>query len=257
MMKIINAIVTKNPCYQAGRKITPKGLMLHSVGCSQPNAEIFINQFNKPTYNRACVHAFIDANNGSVYQTLPWTHRGWHAGGNANNTHIGVEMCEPDCIKYTGGSNFTVSNLQKAQEMVKRTYNSAVDLFAELCKQYNLDPMKDIISHAEGYKKGVASNHGDPEHLWKGLKLPYTMDTFRADVKKKMTTKPSTNKEFKVRVNITNLNIRKGAGTTFAVVGLCPKGAYTIVETKNVNGYEWGKLKSGVGWIALIYAQRL
>jgi cell division protein FtsN len=32
----------------------------------------------------------------------------------------------------------------------------------------------------------VASNHADPEHLWKGLKLAYTMDGFRKDVKEAM-----------------------------------------------------------------------
>ena len=25
-------------------------------------------------------------------------------GGSSDNTHIGVEMCEPACIKYTGGA---------------------------------------------------------------------------------------------------------------------------------------------------------
>ena len=32
-MKFVQSILTKNPCYTAGRKITGKGLMLHSVGC--------------------------------------------------------------------------------------------------------------------------------------------------------------------------------------------------------------------------------
>ena len=30
-MKLVESILTKNPCYTAGRKITVKGLMLHSV----------------------------------------------------------------------------------------------------------------------------------------------------------------------------------------------------------------------------------
>ena len=257
MMNYINSIMTKNPCYKAGKKITPKGLMLHSVGCPQPKASVFINQFNQPTYNKACVHAFIDANDGVVYQTLPWDHRGWHAGGSANNTHIGVEMCEPNCIKYTTGSKFTCSDLEKAQEMAKTTYNSAVELFADLCKQYELNPLTDIISHSEGYKKGIASNHGDPEHLWKGLKLPYTMDGFREDVKNKLDGNNKLTKSYKVRVSITNLNIRKGAGLSFPVVALCPKGCYTIIETTNKDGYEWGKLKSGVGWVALKYTQKI
>lgn len=186
-MKLVQSILTKNPCYTAGRKITVKGLMLHSVGCSQPKASVFINSWNSASYSNACVHGFIDGNDGIVYQTLPWNHRGWHAGGDANNTHIGVEMCEPACIKYTGGSSFTCSDTATARAVAKRTYEAAVELFAMLCKEYGLNPLTDIISHKEGHAKGIASNHGDPEHLWKGLGMSYTMDTFRQAVKAKMS----------------------------------------------------------------------
>lgn len=184
-MKIIESILTKNPCYTAGRKITVKGLMLHSVGCPQPKASVFVNSWNKSSFNSACVHGFIDANDGIVYQTLPWNHRGWHGGGSSNNTHIGVEMCEPACIKYTGGSSFTCSDYATAKAAVKRTYEAAVELFAFLCKEYNLNPLGDgvIVSHKEGCARGIASNHGDPEHLWNGLSMGYTMDGFRKDVK--------------------------------------------------------------------------
>ena len=191
-MNLIESILTKNPCYLAGSKITVKGLMLHSVGCSQPSASVFVKNWNTSSnVVQACVHGFIDANTGDVYQTLPWNHRGWHAGGSANNTHIGVEMCEPDCIKYTNGANFTCTDTARAKTMVERTYKSAVELFAHLCTKYGLNPLADgvIIGHAEGNKRGVASNHADPEHLWKGLNLPYTMDGFRKDVKAAMTPK--------------------------------------------------------------------
>ena len=191
-MKLKESILTKNPCYTAGRKITVKGLMLHSVGCSQPKASVFINSWNRASYNNACVHAFIDGNDATIYQTLPWNHRGWHCGsvskGSGNNTHIGVEMCEPACIKYTGGSSFTCSDLATARAVAKRTYEAAVELFAYLCKKYNLNPTADgvIISHKEGHSRGIASNHGDPEHLWKGLGMSYTMNTFRQAVKAAM-----------------------------------------------------------------------
>lgn len=191
-MKLVQSILTKNPCYTAGRKITVKGLMLHSVGCPQPKASVFINSWNSASYDRACVHGFIDGNDGTVYQTLPWNHRGWHCGsgskGSANNTHIGVEMCEPACIKYTGGANFTCSDTATAKAVAKRTYEAAVELFAMLCKQYSLDPTADgvIISHREGHSRGIASNHGDPEHLWTQLGMGYTMDTFRQAVKEAM-----------------------------------------------------------------------
>lgn len=202
-MKLIESILTKNPCYTAGRKITVKGLMLHSVGCPQPKASVFINSWNSASYDRACVHAFIDGNDGTVYQTLPWNHRGWHGGGSSNNTHIGVEMCEPACIKYVGGSSFTCSDTATAKAVAKRTYESAVELFAYLCKLYSLDPLGDgvIISHREGHSRGVASNHGDPEHLWNQLGMGYTMTTFRNAVKAQLSadtkeeTQPTSDEE--------------------------------------------------------------
>jgi len=187
-MKLVESILTKNPCYTAGRKITVKGLMLHSVGCPQPKASAFISSWDSPSHDSSCVHAFIDGNTGVVYQTLPWNHRGWHGGGSSNNTHIGVEMCEPACIKYTGGASFTCSNREEAMAVVKRTYDAAVELFAFLCSNYALDPLADgvIVSHKEGYDRGIASGHGDPDHLWNGLQSGYTMDGFRKAVKTAM-----------------------------------------------------------------------
>lgn len=276
-MNIIQSYLTNNPCYKAGRKITVKGLMLHSVGCPQPKASVFVKNWNKASYDRACVHGFIDANTGDIYQTLPWDRRGWHCAsgknGSGNNTHIGVEMCEPATIKYTGGSSFTCSDRAAAQAAAERTYKAAVELFAHLCQQYGLDPLKDgvILSHREGHARGIASNHGDPEHLWKGLGTSYTMDTFRAAVKAQMggtapapatpapaPEKPATGVPYLVRVKITDLHIRSGPGTNYASKGFIAPGAYTIVEESAGQGAAlWGKLKSGKGWIALGYTEKV
>src|SRR5699024_11770089 len=95
-MNIVESILTMHPCYTAGRKITVKGLMLHSVGCNQPKASVFINSWNSASYDRACVHGFIDANDGTIYQTLPWNHRGWHCGSGdrkstrLNSSHVSI-----------------------------------------------------------------------------------------------------------------------------------------------------------------------
>lgn len=280
-MNLIQSILTQNPCYTAGRKITVKGLMLHSVGCPQPSAAVFVKNWNNANYTSACVHGFIDGNTGDVHQCLPWNHRGWHcgtgtSGQSANNTHIGVEMCEPACIKYTSGANFTCSDTATAKAAVDRTYKAAVELFAMLCKQFNLDPLKDgvIVSHKEGCARGVASNHGDPEHLWNQLGTGYTMNGFRAAVKAAMgaggcnspgtpakpTTAPETGKltPYKVRITATDLNIRAGAGTNHPSKGYIKPGVYTIVEEATGKGAtKWGKLKSGAGWISLDFAKRL
>ncbi len=70
------------------------------------------------------------------------------------------------------------------------------------------------------------------------------------------STQTSTG-NFQVQVSISDLYIRKGAGTNYGTNGFCPKGVYTIVETKSADGYTWGKLKSGAGWIALEYTKKI
>lgn len=181
-MRIIESICTKSDCYLAEKTITVKGLMLHSVGCPQPKAQPFINNWNK-TGAKACVHAIIEPG-GDVYQLLPWNHRGWHGGGLSNNTHIGVEMTEPDTIRYTGGSSWEeTGDGENTKAHVLATYRYAVELFAFLCNMFSLDPLADgvILSHSEGHKRGIASNHGDVEHLWSRFGL--SMTQFRQDIK--------------------------------------------------------------------------
>ena len=62
-----------------------------------------------------------------------------------------------------------------------------------------------------------------------------------------------------VRVRIPDLNIRKGPGTDSEKTGrYTGAGTFTIVEEADGMGAEkWGRLKSGAGWIALDYTERL
>ena len=189
-MRLIERFITNNDCYRnnitkADRRYStfqtrgPLGLMLHSVGTPQSRAKVFADGWDVSGKDVA-VHAVLQAD-GTVYQCLPWNFRGWHAGGAANDTHVGVEMTEPDQIRYTGGASFTVTDLTAARAQAEGCYRTAVELFAMLCRMYGLPPSA-ILSHAEGEKQGIASNHADPEHLCRGLGMGYTMDTFRRDV---------------------------------------------------------------------------
>ena len=84
-----------------------------------------------------------------------------------------------------------------------------------------------------------------------------------SDISSKTEDKKPTSAKFeRYTVRITSdsgVNIRKGAGTNYDVVGAIPKGgAYTIVAEKNGKGAKkWGKLKSGAGWIALDYTKKI
>ena len=183
-MNLNRLFLTENACYKAGKKIKVKGIMVHSTGANNPNLSRYIgpddgklgknrygNHWNTsyPGGIKVCVHAFIGKlANGSIatYQTLPWDHRGWHAGGTANDAYIGFEICEDGLCDKT---------------YFNAVYKEATELCAYLCKEYGLTE-NDIICHSEGYKKGIASNHSDVMHWF--TKHGKTMDTFRSDVGK-------------------------------------------------------------------------
>ena len=189
-MNLHKCLLTRNDCYKAGRTIVPRGVMVHSTAGNNPWLKRYVgpddgllgvnknnNHWNMPGVG-ACVHAFIGKlADGSVatYQTLPWTMRGWHCGkgskGSGNDTHISFEICEDG---LTDASYFNA------------VYREAVELTAHLCKEFSLDPLKDgvVICHAEGHKRGIASNHGDVLHWFP--KHGKTMDDFRADVARAM-----------------------------------------------------------------------
>lgn len=68
------------------------------------------------------------------------------------------------------------------------------------------------------------------------------------------TAKPAASSSYLVKVTANALNIRKGPGTNYGISGcITNKGTYTIVETKG----NWGRLKSGAGWICLDYTKRV
>lgn len=182
-MKLRKQILTKNDCYQTGRTIRIKGVMVHSTGADNPRVCRYVpgdeemgrntagNHWDRPDLPK-CVHAFVGKFAGGeigTVQTLPWSHRGWHAGGSANNTHIGFEICE--------------DGLEDPAYFAK-VYREAAELTAMLCREFKLDPLADgvVICHQEGYRRGVASNHADVLHWFP--KMGKSMDDFRADVAK-------------------------------------------------------------------------
>lgn len=199
-MNLKKCLLTANRCYKTGFEINPVGIMVHSTGANNPNLRRYVQPSPNDPYRAellkvigvnnnhnswqrddisVCVHAFIGKlADGSIAtaQTLPWSLRGWHAGSgtsgkSANNTHISFEICEDG---LTDAKYF------------QTVMTEAMELCAHLCKVYGFDPLKDgvLISHHEGYVRGIASNHGDIDHWLK--RHGKTMDWFRQGVKNQM-----------------------------------------------------------------------
>lgn len=270
-IKIVEKIAKQNPCYKSGTGITPKGEMLHSAGCPQPDPLVFINIWNKSDAN-VCVHAVIGKDK-VVYQVLPWDKKSWHCGsgtkGSGNNTLISVEMTEPASIKYTNGSSWIeTGNGANTKSHVLATYANAVEFFADICKKYGFNPEDSnvIMSHSEGSAKGIATNHADVEHIWN--KFGLSMNQFRKDVKAAMSGgKVTAVSDTKVdntgddtstqKINTLNgtvtviykgadgLNIRKAPSITAKIDQIVGKGeVFTVVGISADE--KWYKLKSGL-----------
>ncbi|MCM1546801.1 MAG: peptidoglycan recognition protein family protein [Ruminococcus sp.] len=179
----------KSDCYKSAKKMTPKGIVVHSTGCNNPNIKRYVapddgiigentngNSMNEPNQD-VCVHAIIGKDkNGNVkcYQILPWNYCCWGVGSgskgsyNYDPAYIQFEMCE---------DGLTDKNYCKA------CYNKAVELCAYICKKYNIS-VNNIVSHHEAGKNGMGSSHIDPDNWWS--KHGFTMDGFRKAVEYKI-----------------------------------------------------------------------
>lgn len=172
MERIIN-YTTQNDGYKYNSALKPQGVMIHSTATPGIMAKAFRDRFNKPGLGKS-VHGFID--DTCYVQCLPYDKKAGHARYSANDTHIGIEMCEPK--GWTSDKAY-----------FEKVYKNMVEITAEICKQYNIAVTPaSVLSHAEGYKMGIASNHSDVGHWWPFFNR--TMDGFRANVIAKMSETP-------------------------------------------------------------------
>lgn len=168
-----------------------------------------------------------------------------------------AELCEKH-VKAIGQNSRGIKSGNRLY-FIRNTTMPAV-----LCECAFIDHDEDnniIDTTSEQQKFGVAYAKAILEFLGIEYKVAESVKAeSKTEAKPEVKEKPTTSGEFKVRVNIANLRIRKGPGTNHDVTGkFTGKGVFTITQTKEGEGSKagWGKLKSGAGWISLDYAEKL
>lgn len=154
-MEIQQKLLTINPYSRPGKKIGPiKNIVIHWVGNAGSSAIANRNYFeslkDKKTY--ASSHYIIGLE-GEVIQCVPETEIAYH-GNLANSYSIGIENCHPD---WEGKFN-------------DKTYASLVELCADLCKRYDLDPTIALIRHYDVTKKDCPHYYVQNTQAWANLK---------------------------------------------------------------------------------------
>lgn len=236
----------------------PLGITIHNTA-DLANVEDDGEQYTRATVNgnmnTVRVHFYVD--DLCAWQNLPLTLSGWHAAdgnGNGNRKTIAIE-----CIMKSS----TDSESLKAEDNCAR-------LTAYLMHKYGLNVENNLFTHTywlnvKDGKKGTTDYLNTKSNSYKNCPvyiLPH-WNNFKAKVKKylnELNGSPSqSTTEFKpYLIKVTSddgfVNIRKTPKFEDGdIVGKIENSniKYTIVEETTVDNVKFGKLKSGVGWIAL------
>lgn len=175
---------TSNGAYTSGRTINPAGCVNHSVGCAQPAVDVFFNIMNTASAGWG-VNALLGdfhKGEGRIILTLNWNGRPWGCGagskGSWNNTKVQWEICEPAGHTYAGGTMIGY-DVAKNQAYFDRMWKMVVAWNVYMVKKFGY-PVSGISDHAESYRAGYGSNHGDVGHWWP--KHGKSMDALRQEV---------------------------------------------------------------------------
>ena len=191
-------------------------------------------------------------------------------GRHLNSTPIGIRGWNTNaiCIEIYG-------DFDKGKDVMTAAQKKAViALYGELCKRFKIKPSTSTIRpHCWFTAGGTYLGKYDSSRSAKTCPgtnfMGYGCSTtgfakFIKEVKAYIDgeeSKEVVKKEPKeeksegiYRVRTDELNVRKGPGVNFEKTNEVHKGdAFTIVE---ING-NWGKLKSGIGWINLSYTEKV
>lgn len=214
-MHLIECMMRQSTCYKGTTTGVPVGVLWHDTGAGNPNLKRFVQpddnaadreallqslgvNGNRNDWNHVSVQSGVNAfigrlADGSVAtaQVLPWGYRPWGCGSGRYGSCNG----SPNVKNSPFWLQFEIcDDGYKSKDYFDAVYREACELTAYLCAWYGLDPMGTvsyngvtvpvILCHADSYKLGLGSNHGDVL-TWFG-RFGKTMDDVRRDVAEMM-----------------------------------------------------------------------
>ena len=244
-MEIIQMLCPSSKYWcKAPYEMTPEGITIHNTAndaSAKNEVSYMISNNNKVSY-----HYAVD--DVRAVQGVPLDRCTWNAGdggnGFGNRKTISIEIC----YSKSGGDKFHAAE------------RNAAELTARLMLQYGwgADKINTKTINTHQYRSGKYCPHRTLdegiERFWNMVREKYAELSGTSVPSVTPSETPTTHgNEYQVKVTTNALNIRNGAGTNSDIVGcIRDRGTYTIVETSG----NWGKLKSGRGWICLDYTSK-
>lgn len=237
------AYIAHSNNYQKGRngykicKFTP-----HIMAGILTGKQCAVNIFQKA--NRYASANYCIGNDGDIVCNVYEEDRAYTSSSRTNdNQAITVEV-----------SNCEIGGQWKISDAA---WNSLIKLAVDVCRRYNFRLVYDGTPNGSLTRHNMFANTTCPGAYLQS-KFQELANTVNAMLDGASTPQPTpestSNNAYLVKITTDALNIRQGVGTGTPVVGcIRDRGTYTIVETQG----NWGKLKSGAGWICLDYTKRL
>ncbi len=222
-------------------RITP-----HCV-VGQLSAESICGCFTSTSRQASCNYGI--GTDGRISLCVEEKNRSWCSSNRDNDQRaVTIECASDKAEPYTMNEKVYASLITLCTDICKRNGKTKLLWFGDKAKTLAYAPKTDemvLTVHRWFKNKSCPGN-------W----LYGRMGDLATQVTNRLggTAETVSNVPYKVRVTDDALNIRKGAGTSYSIVGVIrDRGIYTIVEESN----GWGKLKSGAGWIRLKYTSKM
>jgi N-acetylmuramoyl-L-alanine amidase len=165
MINIDEKLLTISTMSRPGIKLdSVKKIVLHYVQNHGSTAIANRNYFeNLKHQDRVSVSShYIVGFEGEIIKIIPENEIAYHSGSKeVNRKSIGVECTQPD----------------SSGKLLPKTYNSLIELLADISERYNLDPFVDIIRHYDVTGKNCPKYYIDN---------PLEFDKLKNDVKNRM-----------------------------------------------------------------------
>lgn len=215
------------------------------------------------TTDRQCSSNYVIGKNGDIGLSVDENDRSWCSSSAENdNRAITIECASDTAHPYAMTNAVYQSLINLCVDICKRHAKKKLLWFGDKNKSLSYKPKNDEMVITVHRWFAAKSCPGDWLYSRLGNLATEVTKRLGGTITENKTPVLPTDKTFKpylVRVLADSLNIRKGAGTNYAIVGaIKDKGVYTIVGESNGTGAsKWGKLKSGAGWISLDYVKKV
>ncbi len=237
----------------------------------QVTAERGLNGFADESRGASC--NYVIGHDGVIGLCVEEKDRSWCSGGytkdkNGNKVPIRVNGISGKSNDYQAVTIEVASDSKHPYAITDKAMAALIELCADICRRNGIEALL-----WKGDKKlvGKVSQQNLTVHRWFARKacpgdyIYERLGDIAAKVNAKLGATPVTAPAdpvsavpYKVRITVTDLNIRKGPGTNNARAGVVKPGVYTIVSEATGKGATlWGKLKSGAGWVSLDYCKKI